>query len=80
MRIMPKKSISLDLSASASRCKILRPEAKKIVRLRTLAGFIVNLKWKRPRLGELVDQEFFDRQAAAPAVAIDPEIENLLTY
>ena len=33
-----------------------------------------------PRLGELVDQELFDRQAAAPAVAIDPELEKLIPY
>jgi hypothetical protein len=32
------------------------------------------------RLGELVDQELFDRQAAAPPVALDPEIEKLLPY
>jgi hypothetical protein len=32
------------------------------------------------RLGELVDQELFDRQAAAPAVAIDPELEKLIPY
>jgi len=27
-----------------------------------------------------VDQELFDRQAAAPAVALDPEIEKLIPY
>ena len=32
------------------------------------------------RLGELVDQELFDRQAAAPAVALDPELEKLIPY
>ena len=32
------------------------------------------------RLGELVDQELFDRQAAAPAVALDPEMEKLIPY
>ncbi len=32
------------------------------------------------RLGELVDQELFDRQAVAPPVALDPEIEKLLPY
>ena len=32
------------------------------------------------RLGDLVDQEVFARQAAAPAVALDPEIEKLVPY
>jgi len=32
------------------------------------------------RLGELVDQELFDRQAAAPAVALDPELAKLIPY
>jgi hypothetical protein len=33
-----------------------------------------------PRLGELVDQELFERQQAAPAVALDPELEKLVPF
>jgi len=32
------------------------------------------------RLGDLVDQEVFARQTAAPAVALDSEIEKLIPY
>jgi hypothetical protein len=32
------------------------------------------------RLGELVDQELFERQQAAPAVALDPELEKLVPF
>jgi hypothetical protein len=32
------------------------------------------------RLGELVDQELFDRQVAAPAVPVNPELRELLPY
>jgi hypothetical protein len=33
-----------------------------------------------PRLGELVDQELFDRQALAPAVLVNPELWELLPF
>lgn len=33
-----------------------------------------------PRLGELVDQELFERQSATPAVAVDPELEKLIPF
>ena len=33
-----------------------------------------------PRLGELVVQELFERQVAAPAVPVNPELWELLPY
>jgi hypothetical protein len=33
-----------------------------------------------PRLAELAAQVLFERQAAAPAVPVDPELEALLPY
>jgi hypothetical protein len=34
----------------------------------------------RASLGELADQELFERQQAAPAVALDPELEKLMPF
>ena len=33
-----------------------------------------------PRLGELVDQELFERQSAAPALPVNPELEKLVPF
>jgi hypothetical protein len=33
-----------------------------------------------PRLGELVDQELFERQCAAPALPVNPELEKLVPF
>ncbi len=33
-----------------------------------------------PRLGELVDQELFDRQCAAPALPVNSELEKLVPF
>ena len=33
-----------------------------------------------PRLGELVDQELFERQQSAPVVPMNPELRELLPY
>ena len=33
-----------------------------------------------PRLGELVDQELFERQQSAPVVPVNPELRELLPY
>jgi len=33
-----------------------------------------------PRLGKLVDQELFERQSAAPALPVNPELEKLVPF
>jgi hypothetical protein len=33
-----------------------------------------------PRLGELVDQELFERQCAAPVQPVNPELEKLVPF
>jgi hypothetical protein len=33
-----------------------------------------------PRLGELVDQELFERQSAAPVLPLNPELEKLVPF
>jgi hypothetical protein len=33
-----------------------------------------------PRLGELVDQELFERQSAAPALPVNQELEKLVPF
>jgi hypothetical protein len=33
-----------------------------------------------PRLGELVDQELFERQSAAPELPVNPELEKLVPF